>query len=163
MVTSSLLLSIYIILNYKNSLQAKYPLMMASLILVGLLYKESAFTLLPILLSFLYLYKDTILNIKTWIAGVIFPFIIYFILRIPIAERLVQSPHYSPISEATLAERFLTIPKVLFHYVGLFFYPHILSVSQHFVVKDLSLVNFFIPLIFITGILISLIYFYKNN
>jgi tetratricopeptide (TPR) repeat protein len=164
MVTFSAILSVFIILKYKDSLEIKYPFYMALAILFGLLYKESAFAVLPILIGFVLILRKIIVNFKTWIAFIIFPFLIYFLLRIPVASKALQSPHFSPISEASLYERLLTIPKLLLHYLTLYFYPHILSISQHFVVKNLSILDFYLPLFIVLLTFGALIYLYiKGN
>lgn len=163
MVTFSAVFAIYIILKYKDSISIKYPFYMALIILFGLLYKESAFAILPILISFILIFRKEIINFKTWIAFSIFPFLVYFLLRIPVASKTLQSPHFSPISEASIYERFLTVPKILLHYLTLYFYPHMLSVSQHFVVRSFSFSEFYIPLAVVLIVISYLIYFYVKG
>ena len=91
-------------------------------------------------------------------------YLTFFYGSIP-KETLPVSP--VPIVNASLSIKLLTLPKILFYYLFTFVYPVQLAVSQQWLVRSLSVEEFYIPLLadifFFTGLLITEIYLWRTK
>ena len=128
------------------------------LLFLSPLTKESGITVVPIILSYLLIYKKSAW--KKWSLITIGATVLYFVTRLLVIGKQIQHPQFAPITEATLWERLLTIPQTLAHYLLLTLYPDKLAVSQHFVVRTASLNQFWIPLLFDLFFLLALMWSY---
>lgn len=63
----------------------------------------------------------------------------------------------SPIMLADLPTRLQTIPKIIWFYLRLLFFPYQLAISQHWVVEKISLTNFFLPAVLVAGFFLGLL------
>lgn len=114
-------------------------------ILCSLLSKESGVVTIPIIIFLSYLFNRK--RIIPIIVTSFFTFIIYLILRFPIAKTPVfQDSSIVPIANASLIQRLLTIPYELFSYIRLTIFPLDLAVSQHFVIKSIYDPKFYLTL-----------------
>lgn len=96
------------------------------------------------------------------------PLIVYLFLRITIAHNYFSSSGILvPITEASLFERIITIPKIIFFYIQNFFYPKNLAISQNWVVRSVTLEDFYLPLVFdslfFLFLFLSGIFLYKKS
>ncbi len=132
------------------------------LLLAAMLYKEPAVIGPPILAAFLFIYNFKYkLRWSLYLGGL---FTFYFFLRLVVVQTPIQHPLYSNISEAGFLQRLATVPLELTHYLTLLVYPQKLSVSQHFVVLDPDLFNFYLPLLLTLSIfLFSVFYAFKSG
>ena len=87
-------------------------------------------------------------------------FIIYFVLRLFIAKVPINHQIISPIMSLSLEERLMTLPKVIFSFLKLFVFPLNLSWGQHWVVKSFDLTEFWIPLLYVIGFCIFVLFIY---
>ena len=78
---------------------------------------------------------------------------IYFFVRVVLINVSFGEYDISPISELNVMQRLFTIPKVIWYYISNLFYPDNLSVMQHWVVKNPTLLDFWAPLVGIVLIL----------
>lgn len=144
MFTFFILLAFWYLLQSKDTKPSfRRMLLVSSLLLAATFYKEPAVVGAPILAAYTFIFK-----IKSWKKWLIFlscTLLLYFFIRLIIAQTPIQHPLYSNISEAGLYQRLITIPPVIFHYLTIIFYPRYLSISQQFVVLRPGLYNFFIP------------------
>jgi len=83
--------------------------------------------------------------------------LIYSVLRILIARISLIPPHFSPIAMVTFFQRLQTIPFIILSYFRLIFYPKILSICHHEVVKSLNY-QFWLPFLVVSGIFLAVIF-----
>lgn len=120
------------------------------LLLTALLWKESAIAMFPVIAVNTVLYRRRVfLPVAAGLAATI---VLYGILRLGLARAPIRHPQYAPISETTLSQRLLTIPKSITTYLSLIIFPKDLAISRHFVVKTASFGDFYLPLI-VVGII----------
>lgn len=126
----------------------KRLLLLNFLILFSLLSKESGIVTIPLIILFAFVINK--LKIKILLISSFSTFIFYLILRFPIAKTpFLQHSQIIPISNASLFQRFLTIPFEIFSYVRLIFFPLNLFVAQHTVVKTVSEPRFYLSFLFL--------------
>ena len=131
--------------------------------LLSLLTKEGAIIFLPIVVVYLFFFDKKALLKK------IMPFIIglggYFLIRLTFFGIQTQRPDFlSPISNVSFYERLLTVPFVFSRFLTTFFFPKILSVSQHRVVMNISDSYFIGPLILsLVFLLVAAFYLIKTR
>lgn len=130
----------------------KKPLMrttdMCFLTLFGLLAiftKETGF--LYILLIFLYalLWRRESLKKLFIVLGLIL--LVYFSVRIFLGNVFFQKIQKIPIARLPLFERAVSIPKIFFYYIRTFIFPQDLAIDQQWIVKNITLKDFWLPLI----------------
>lgn len=130
---------------------------------LSLLTKEGAIIFLPIVAVYLFFFDKKALLKK------ITPFIVgfggYLIVRLTFFGTQTQRPDFlSPISNVSFYERLLTVPFVFSRFLTTFFFPRVLSVSQHRVVMNISDPYFIVPLIFsLVFLLVIAIYLIKTK
>lgn len=145
MFTFFILSAFYKLLSYQNQKPGiKQALTASALLFAAMLYKESAVVGPPILVAYLFIYQSKY-RIK-WSLILSGLFLFYFFIRLVVIQTPLQHPQFSNISEASLAQRLMTIPYELFHYLKITAYPKDLAISQHFVVTTPNLANFYLPL-----------------
>jgi hypothetical protein len=114
------------------------------LFFLGLLAKEAALVGGVVILLYLFLFER-----ERFLLGLgVFSLSLtgYVWLRIGVAG--IPFGHYGivPIAKASFGERFLTVPWEFFSYLRLVFWPQVLAICQHFVVRKAELGNFWLPL-----------------
>lgn len=126
-------------------------LVLASLILLSLLAKESGIVAIPIgmILTFFFLKKES----KNWFAGSFLALLSYSFLRFVLAQVPVATSPVIPIVKASFGERLLTIPYELFSYLRVFFFPKDLFISQHTVIRSIADYRFWLYLLVVTVVL----------
>lgn len=144
MLTFFNLLALYAVLKAKN-VSLKLLLFVSSLIFSGLLFNESSIVIVPILIIYLVIFKDS--SWKKWTISLGLTTAFYFFVRLVLVKTPIRHPEFSNISEANLMLRIITIPKEVASYLKVLFFPSDLAVSQHFVVKSVSSPDFLIPFI----------------
>jgi protein O-mannosyl-transferase len=136
----------------------------AIILLMGLLIKESSIVIIPLIIVYaIFSHQKTL---KTWLTISGLAAIGYLVLRFLIVKTPLRPLGLSPISEASLGERLLTIPAILFYYLKTFFFPKDLAISQHFIVKIMNFNDFFLPLIAVSlffGTLFLLAFKWKSK
>jgi protein O-mannosyl-transferase len=157
MFTFFILLAFYYLLQVKGIRPTlKRMFLVSSLLLAATFYKEPAVVGPPILASYAFIFE-----IKAWKKWLIFltgTLLLYFIIRLVIVQTPIQHPLYSNISEASLHQRLITIPSVIFHYLTIIFYPSFLSISQHFVVMKPDIHNFYLSLLVILAVFLGTLF-----
>jgi tetratricopeptide (TPR) repeat protein len=123
------------------------------LVFLGLLAKETAVVALPLAyLYWLVLKPQKDINLK-FIAGSALVLGVYVLLRQGLARISAMAIHFAPISSATIFERLITVPYEVVSYLGIIFFPRILSISRHFVVSAITDPRFWASLIFLALVL----------
>lgn len=157
------LLSFVLLLNYQDQPSRNRLVAVGFLFLLGLLTKENAVVFLPMVLLYLFLFARE--KLKVWGPVFIGSFITYLGIRFVFYGVQTERPYFiAPISEASFFERLLTAPFIFFTYLKTFFFPNILSVAQHNVIKNPTDSSFWFSLVVvILFCLVSLGIIYKKK
>ncbi len=133
---------------------AKTTIGVGAAFLSSLLAKETGMLWIIFAALFIWFYR------RKWIvlfAETIFvDFLVYSLLRFGVAQVFFRSHGLAPISQMTVFDRLLSIPKIISFYITTYFYPNKLLIAQHWVVTRLSWEDFYRPLLFTATIGISL-------
>jgi tetratricopeptide (TPR) repeat protein len=136
-----------------------------ALVFFGLLAKETAIVALPITFFYLWLFiKPRFSVYAKFFAGTAIISGFYAFLRFFIAKLPVASAHFAPIAQASLLERLMTVPYEIVSYLGIIFFPHILSISRHFVIHSAADPRFWASLVFLAILSIAAVFYtYKTK
>jgi len=142
------LLSLFLLLiKARNSrISGKRNWLVILLFFFALLTKEGALVFFPILLFYFFIFQKERLGFTAGLlsAGLL----AYLFVRLSFFGLQAQPPDFlAPIGRASLRERLLTAPFIFFSFLKTFFYPKVLSISQHVLVKQIREPNFWQPLI----------------
>ncbi len=116
-------------------------------ILGALLSKESGIMVIPLTL---------LMGLRFSIP--LLAFIVYLFLRFGVAKVAIGLFHIAPIAKATLIERLITMPKELYYYLVTYIFPKELSISQHWIVKNIDFNNFWLPLTFVLSFILAILF-----
>jgi hypothetical protein len=155
-----LVLFLIIVKNKRPSSSAGGPIWVVFLFLLALLTKEGAVVFLPIALVYLYLFQKK--GLKKWLPPLSLGLIGYLVIRLSFFGFQTQKPHFlAPIAKASFGQRLLTVPLIFVTFLKTFFFPKVLAVSQHMVVRSANLPQFWLPLaaslLFVSLVLVFLI------
>lgn len=157
------LVALFLMSKEKESVYT--ALVAAFVILLSLLTKGAGFLFLVIILIYRILFKRK--NLHLILIFSLVPIVLYSFLRFFVAHTFFAGVNFVPIAEASLFERLLTMPKIIFFYLSSFIAPVKLTIAHEWVIKSPTLVDFYIPLVidFIAVIIFTLIgrYFYKTK
>lgn len=144
--TFFILLAFYLLLRKRGSIPSLTNLISVSVsIFLGLLFKESAVVIFPIIFAYLFIYKQKSWKYWTYALGI--TLLLYLFIRLVLVNVPIRHPEFAPISEAPLSVRLMTIPLTLLSYLRIAFFPDRLAISQHFLVESPSLSSFILPLV----------------
>lgn len=158
-----LLAFLIVIKSRSKKLTSKQFYIVAASFLLSLLTKEGAIIFLPIVAVYLFFFDKKALLKK------ITPFIVglggYLLIRLTFFGIQTQRPDFlSPISNVGFYERLLTVPFVFSRFLTTFFFPKVLSVSQHRVVVNINDPYFIVPLMLsLTLLLVVVFYLIKTK
>lgn len=116
--------------------------------LFSMLSKESGIVFFPVIASYCMLFRRDVLikAVLSLSAG----FGVYLFLRLGVARSPLFATFpiapYVPIQRASPGVRLLTVPAIVGYYFRTFFFPLKLAVAQYWVVKQVTISNFFLPL-----------------
>lgn len=125
------------------------------LIFFSLLSKESGLQFVG-MVPLLALFRD-VRNWKTILPGLALVGAAYLYLRLGVAELAQLKSDHMAIMNADLITRLQTVPKVMMHYLTLFFWPQQIALTQDWVVKTPTFADFTLPLLVVSSILIGLV------
>lgn len=144
------LLAFYLLLRKKAGVPSFINLITVSLfVFLGLLFKESAVVIFPVIFVYLFIYKRK--DTKYWLLTLGLTLTFYLFIRLVIVQTPIRHPQFAPISESPLLTRLMTIPLTLLSYLRIIIFPDRLAISQHFVVENPSLFGFILPLVTIVA------------
>lgn len=154
------------LLARKGELSLMKQSLVGVLLLLSLLSKETG-----ILFVFIIVLYQIFFNVKQKLVKVVVPLVgaivVYGLIRFAIASVWIAKSPASPLSELSLSERLIHIPKIFVYYLSTFFYPQNLAMGQTWIVRQITEESFFIPLFVVILFSISLlaggIWLYKQN
>lgn len=129
------------------SIEGKNRFLIAFLLLLSLLSKETGIIFVLVVLFYKY-FLSSALSLS-----------IYVVMRLGIAKIGFDIHQISSIASLNLWQRLLNIPKMAFYYIQNLFIPINLVPNQHWVVINIDFYNFWLPLIVCLIFLTILIYF----
>ena len=134
------------------------------LLFLSVLSKETGALFFPLAIIYSLVFNRKYLYQLIGLLG--FAGLMYLALRMN-AIGIYSYPALAPIADLTLAERLLHIPAILFFYIKTFFFPIDVSSSYNWVIKSITVANFYLPLlvslIAISGVIFFGIKFYKRT
>lgn len=142
--------ALFLVSNKKLGYLVKYSLI-SILLLLAILTKEAGFIFMILIpfymtfnIDFKFVKKDYIILLVSYV----FALIPYTFLRFFVTNVVSVENDYSPvpIMQASIFERTITLPKTIYYYIHTFIYPKTLAISQNWLVKEINLNDFFIPL-----------------
>lgn len=149
------LLIFLVLFKFKSheSRKVQYFSLLAVLVLLSLLSKESAVFIIPLVFLFLVLFQRE----KTvfWLASSTAAFVSYLFLRLMVARIPIFAPNVGPIAESSLGQRLTSLPYEIISYLRIIFFPKDLFISQHTLITEISDFRFWgyllliLPLVFI--------------
>ncbi|MBI1984763.1 MAG: tetratricopeptide repeat protein, partial [Candidatus Wildermuthbacteria bacterium] len=114
-----------------------------ALTFLGLLAKETAVVILPIVLLYFFIFKKPKPSFYLQFAGGSFGILsVYFFLRFFIGRIPLEQFHLTPIGQASFLQRVFTFPLEIFVYLKTLFFPLYLAIYQNFVVQSVSDIRF---------------------
>lgn len=141
--------------NQKNN---NIYLLTSLCLLLSVLSKETGILFIPIVLAYIFLFKNKKITLHT-LPFILSSGILYGALRLLVNNNISLSSHIYPMQRISLIERAKNIPEMIFFYLRTFLWPQDLSISYHWQITNLSLYNFWIPLVLDSLALILLIWF----
>jgi protein O-mannosyl-transferase len=140
------LLAFSILMNNKNPVMSySRAFFSAILILLSLFSKETGILFIGIISLYILLFDRA--NLKRVMTIVVASLLIYFSFRIIASHNSSSIGMFnSLIQQASLMTRLITIPKIIFYYFFKLLIPVNFAVAQGWVVKQIDLGSFFIPL-----------------
>ncbi|MBI5619893.1 tetratricopeptide repeat protein, partial [Candidatus Gottesmanbacteria bacterium] len=133
------------------------------LFLLALLTKETSLMFFPIILLYLVLFdKKTLRPVLIWFLGTS---LFYGLIRVlAVGTSAVQGLRFpSPIAQATMIVRLLTVPAEVLYYLKTFFFPMPLAISRHFVVSGITDRAFLLPAALLATLLLVVFRMRRNK
>lgn len=124
------------------------------LLLFSLLSKETGAAWILILLFYVYLFRKNYLpHILTVSVLVIAE---YCVMRFALAKVLFVKPEVVAMGNLSLLQRLASLPKILAYYLQTFLFPKDLATWQVWVVRHITITDFFLPLLLVVLFVIVL-------
>ncbi|HWY79770.1 MAG TPA: hypothetical protein VNW29_05440 [Candidatus Sulfotelmatobacter sp.] len=114
-------------------------------ILLSLFSKETAILFIPIVLLYNYFFNKEKAHF-TFYTSLVCTTVVYIYLRFFVAHISKINEALMPIMNASLSERILSIPSIIFYYLQTFFFPYQLALGHAWVVTSPSFDQLYIPL-----------------
>jgi len=113
--------------------------------LLSLFSKETG--ILFVVIAFLYIVIFKRIYIKHFIISSVLMISTYSVFRFLIGGVYFNRGVSFPIAQASLFERFISVPAILLYFVKTFFFPNILLFNQQWIIEKVDFASFTIPLL----------------
>lgn len=123
----------------------------AGLFLGAMLSKETGFVFLGIIGIGIWLFARTKLKISA--VALTMAGLIYIWLRFGVAHIFFNKHGLTPMSLASLPERLINIPAIIFFYLKTFFWPQNLTINQQWIVAKIDPLILTVNIIFFAGLI----------
>ena len=151
---------IALLLSLSNKVTFKKLIFIFCLLFLSLLTKEVGllFVIIVVLYRILFKLEKRSMFIISGFAITV----LYMVFRFETIGYHSTKMQLAPISQLPLIDRFINIPAIIFYYIKTFFYPSVLGIDQQWIIKNIDLWHFYIPLLIdvLFFIFLSLIGFY---
>ncbi len=136
-----------LLLALKETISPKRTLLISFLLLCSFLSKEAGLLFVFMIITARLLVRWRRSELYRSLLYIMPPVLIYLFLRFIVAKIYVSKIQTMPITLLSFNQRLLNIPAIIFYYLKTFFYPSTLDFFQIWVVKNVTLTNFFLPII----------------
>lgn len=154
-----------LIISLKKNLSIKHFATIFLLLLLCVFTRETGFIYFVLILFFQIIYKRKSLPHIASILGLVT--LIYTYFRFVYGKVFADYNFFSPFSELSFWEKIVNTPAVLFYYVKTLLFPYSLAINQMWIVKDIQLFNFYLPLLLLiiifSGIVAVTLYLRKEK
>ncbi len=143
-----LLGTLFIVKNKAKQYSPKEAIAFAFFILLSLFTKETGVVFIGTILLFLILFpkkNNKFISLASFFAFGLYIFFRYFVAHIGIT----QQQAIAPIATATVSQKLLTLPVIIFLYLRTFFFPLQLSSSYYWIITSANSVEFFLSFCFV--------------
>jgi hypothetical protein len=159
------LTSLYLLIKKERSfISFKFLFLIGFLTFLSLLSKDTSMLFILVILGYALLFS--LKNFKRLAITSSLTFLLYFVLRIIASFTSLWTLFPSVIERTPFLLRLISIPKIIFYYISKFFLPVNFAIAQEWLVKQISLQNFYLPLAIDLLFFLSLgfggIYVYKK-
>lgn len=144
-----------LLFGIRTKITKKLSILIVILLSLCLFSKESGILFIFILLIYRYLFNKG--QMLLYIIISLLAICTYAIIRFSNVGFGLLHASFVPIAELPLSLRLLNIPAIGSYYITTFFFPRNLSIMQHWVIGNVSLENFYLPLIGLLSLIIVLI------
>ncbi len=145
------LLSLYLL--QRKNISLKTILLSNLLVLLSLFSKEAG--VLFVILGFLYVYLYHKKDFWFYSFFTVISSIVYVLLRLA-SQIPFQKESLVPIMKLSLIERMIQMPNIIFYYLKTFVFPYNLVVYHSEVIREVTVENFYLPLLVDLAFLILL-------
>jgi protein O-mannosyl-transferase len=149
-----------VVLVQTGSINIKKGLWVGFFLLLSLLAKESGLMFLPTIIVTVWISNRN--HLRSTILTSTLVFVTYLFLRFGVAHVQINHQAISPIMKASFETRVLTMPKIVYSYLRLFFWPIKLSWGQQWIVNRIDFENFVLPIGAIFSLSATMIWFFKK-
>lgn len=125
-------------------------------LLLSLLSKESGILFYFVTSAYILLFRKN--RILLFMPGILITLSIYAYLRFAVARIGFENSRLLPIMDASLSQRLINIPAIIFYYIRTFIFPLNLVAFQSWIVTYPTFENFYLPLLVIVIISVFCIY-----
>ena len=132
-------------LSIKEKLQTKSFFLIALLLLMSLLFKETAVIFIVVILAYQYIFKKERFIKFFSVSSIVIA--LYSVIRFVIGGVYFEKIESVPIAKLTLLERLVNIPEIISYYLKTVLFPLNLAVNQQWTVNNLTFQQFYIPLV----------------
>lgn len=115
-------------------------------LLLALLSKETAILFIPVIILYEYLFQRKRFSYK-FLLSIFATTVLYLFLRFFVAHLSPVKDPFIPIMNASLQERLITMPSMIFYYLKTFFFPYKLALGHDWIVTSLTFNQFYMPFI----------------
>ncbi len=129
-------------------------LMIGFFLLFSLLSKEAGIVVIPIGVLLCHWFVKE--KLMVWLMSGGGALIAYVLLRFGIAQVFLGTSSVVPMGLASLFERLMTIPYMLYSYLRIFFFPKDLFTAQHLVIQEMGDYRFWLYLLLVLGFILGL-------
>lgn len=156
---------ISLLIATKKDLSNKNVIIIFTLLLLSILAKETGILFLVLLLFYSVLFSRK--NFEIYLMGCLTIICAYSFLRIFVGKALLETKLIIPINDLTLLGRIKNIPIIMLYYIKTFFFPYVLGFDQQWIIRQIQISTFYVPLaidlIFLILLCTAGLWIYKSS
>ena len=141
----------------EGSFDWRHGLAVGGCLLLAMLSKETGVLFVVLCAAYLRLFKRE--RWQAFLVSALAAGALYAVLRFAVADLHALKADTAAIARASFGVRLLTVPKVVWHYVGTFIFPLHLTITEDWVVARPGLLDFWLPLTALSAGLGALVWY----
>ncbi|MBI2036454.1 hypothetical protein HYT17_02400 [Candidatus Microgenomates bacterium] len=139
--------ALLLLLHTNKILTLKRTAVISFFLLLSLFSKETGVLFIALAIFYTLIFRKEFL--KPVLFSLALTFIIYLFFRYGLAKMQFGQIPIAPLAQASLVERIINMPAIIFHYLQTFIFPKDLIVADFWMVKNINVANFYLPLLII--------------